>query len=61
MIIESGFEVFVQDVIAAITTEPCFKSYFLPSKVKDYDFFESAEVNPKPLNPCLFVKQFFFY
>ena len=26
-----GFEVFVQDVIADITTDPCFKVYVLPS------------------------------
>lgn len=29
MIIESGFDVFVQDVIAAITTDPCFNEYWL--------------------------------
>lgn len=47
-----GLLVFVQLVIAAITTEPCPIRYFLPSDhVNSPKSCNRAGARPKPLNP----------
>lgn len=47
-----GFEVFVHDVIAAITTLPCRSEYVFPSShVNDPDALSKSDDKPKPLNP----------
>ena len=49
--ITPGLEVFVHEVMAAITTEPCLSSNYLPL----YSNFETVETSsyfkPNPLNP----------
>lgn len=57
--ITPGFEVLVQDVIAAITTEPCFNSNYYPLNV---NFEVSSKLfgsNPNPLNPTGLVNEVF--
>jgi len=56
-IIASGFDVFVQDVIAARTIEPCLKicSYSLNLNLRYMSILSAA--TPKPLNPTLFGTQ----
>ena len=54
-----GFDVLVQEVIAAITTDPCLSLYYDPSNINlDSDSFSSSEI-PKPLKPEGEVKQEF--
>lgn len=53
---ESGLEVLVQEVIAAITTDPWFKVYYFPSNSKVPEFLVYSSVIPYPLNPTLLVK-----
>lgn len=53
-IIESGFEVFVQDVIAANTTEPCLKACYYPLNLNFCSILTFYLATPNPLNPTLF-------
>lgn len=46
-----GLEVLVQLVMAAITIEPCFKSYSFPSKVIVFESFRFSSAILNPLNP----------
>lgn len=55
----SGLEVLVQEVIAAMTTDPCSKVYYLPSNSKGAFLFKASFLIPNPLNPTLLVKQAF--
>jgi hypothetical protein len=62
-IIESGFDVFVHEVIAAKTTDPCLRVYYFPLNV-NFCYIETFYgATPNPLNPTLFgtqlVKSFF--
>ena len=43
-----GFEVLVQEVMAAIRTDPFFKTYSWPSKTKGTDLLILSSVMPKP-------------
>jgi hypothetical protein len=52
-IMTSGLDVFVQEVIAAITTEPCFKVYSLPLVVILTVFDICSGATSKPLKPFL--------
>ena len=54
-----GFDVFVHEVIAAITTDPCFSVYSDPLYINlDSEAFYSSEI-PNPLKPEGEVKQEF--
>ncbi len=53
-IIASGFDVFVHDVIAARTTEPCFRLCYWPLNLNAWDMFTFYGATPNPLNPTLF-------
>lgn len=54
-----GFEVFVQEVIAAITTDPLLIVYSYPLYLNVVEAFNFSYVNPNPLKPTGFVKQEF--
>ena len=57
--ITDGFDVFVQDVIAAITTEPCRRVNVAPSNSKDALAFKFCSSIPNPLNPTYYLKKKF--
>jgi hypothetical protein len=57
--ITPGFDVFVQEVMDAITTDPCLSSYYSPRYLKAEVVFTSYYFNPKPLNPTACVKLLF--
>lgn len=47
-----GFDVFVDDAIAAITMEPCFRVYSVPSShMKLPADLTASSDSPKPLKP----------
>jgi len=56
-IITSGFDVFVQDVMAARTIEPCFKTFSCPLNLNLCCIFALSAATPNPLNPTLFGTQ----
>jgi len=49
----SGLDVLVHEVIAAITTEPLFKVYYLPLYWKLEGLLRFSGLTPNPLNPGL--------
>ena len=53
-IIASGFDVFVQEVIAAKTTEPCLRVCYFPSNLNLCYISTLSFAIPNPLNPTLF-------
>ena len=56
-IILSGFDVLVHEVIAAITTLPWLREYYLPSKLNYTVSFYFSYGIPNPLKPILLFKQ----
>jgi hypothetical protein len=56
-IIESGLDVFVQEVMAANTTDPCFNVSYFPLKINFCSIFTFYAGTPNPLNPTLFGTQ----
>ena len=56
-IMASGLEVFVHDVMAARTTEPCFNECYCPLKVNLLSTFTFSAGTPNPLNPTLLGTQ----
>ncbi len=55
---ESGLEVFVQDVMAAKTTEPFLSVCYSPFTLNLVSAFNLFSGIPKPLKPTLFGKHF---
>ena len=51
----SGLEVFVHEVIAAITTDPWDKSYYYPLKLIFTLFDDDVSGSPYPLKPTFAV------
>lgn len=54
--ITPGFDVFVHDVIAAITTVPCFNVYYFPFRASFPSFLILVSSRPNPLNPTGLVR-----
>ena len=57
--ITPGFDVFVQDVIAAITTDPCFMTCYYSLNVNLDSTYFYYYLIPNPLNPTGFVRHAF--
>lgn len=50
--ITDGFDVFVDEAMAAMTTEPCFSEYVFPSSNVNFPLVSTASADsPKPLKP----------
>lgn len=56
-IIESGFEVLVQEVMAAKTTDPCLNVCYSPFSLNLCSMLTFSGATPNPLNPTLFGTQ----
>ena len=57
--ITPGFEVFVHEVMAAITTDPCFSVCYSPLKVNFVLSCSWPASRPNPLKPVAFVRELF--
>ena len=57
--ITPGLDVFVQEVMAAMTTEPCFRLNYYPLKVNLVFSSTLFSFSPKPLNPVGLVSEVF--